>query len=88
MQIEDIITLEDNLEYLILDKIELDNSNYLYAVLVDSDENPTDNYIYLKEINEDSDIYVEEVVNKELKDKLSSMFTLNYLEEINEEQDD
>ena len=88
MEIEDIITLEQDIEYLILDKVELDNNNYLYAVLIDSEENPLDEYVYLKEINENNEMYVEEVVNEEIKDKLSKMFTLNYLEEINEEQDD
>ena len=55
MNIEDIITLEDNKEYLILDIIELNKERFLYCVEIDEKEMPKQEYKYLKEIIENDE---------------------------------
>lgn len=88
MEINDIITLQDNREYLILDRVSLNNIYYDYGVLVDKDENPTGDYIYFKETMKNNEIYVEEVQDKDTLETLISMFTLKVLNKTNEEQED
>ena len=44
MNKEDIITLEDNVEYMVLDTAELNHEKYLYCVSIDKEEMPTDEY--------------------------------------------
>ena len=91
MEIEDIITLEDNLEYLILDKTIINNEKYLYCVEIDKEEKPTTNYNYLKEINVNNELYIEEVKDEKMLEMLINVFTNNYLSDsinTNVEQDD
>ena len=87
MEINDIITLEDGKEYLVLDKVSLNNIVYLYTVLVDDHDKPNGEYIYFKEIKNEQDIAVEEVEDEDLLTTLISMFTYHYLNETNEEQE-
>ncbi len=91
MEIEDIITLEDNLEYLILDKTIINNEKYLYCVEIDKEEKPTTNYNYLKEIDVNNELYIEEVKDEKMLEMLINVFTNNYLSDsinTNVEQDD
>ena len=88
MSIEDIITLEDNKEYLILDIIEFNKEKYMYCVGIDKDEIPTSEYIYLKSIEENDEFYIEEVQDENVLKTIVTMFTNNYLNDsINNEQD-
>lgn len=90
MNKEDIITLEDNTEYLILDIIELNHEKYMYCVEINELELPTDNYAYFKEIKEQNDIYIEEVKDEKTLKNIISLFTNDYLNDsinTNEEQD-
>ncbi len=79
MKKEDVITLDDNKDYLILDTAELLGKKYLYTVEVDKDDMPTTNYKYY-EVTEDSDgISVEEVVDEKVLEAILNIFTINYL---------
>lgn len=84
MKIDDIITLDDNLDYLVLDIVTLNQEKYLYCVEVDKEELPNANYKYLKEVEENNETYVEEVDDVNIKKTLTSMLTYNYL--INNEE--
>ena len=47
--IDKIVELENDNKYLILDSKELDSVNYYYALLLDKDDNPTQEYLFFKE---------------------------------------
>lgn len=88
MNKEDVITLDNNQEYLILDIVILNNYQYLYCVGIDKEEMPTDEYKYLKVIEENDDLFIEEVMDKKELEAIMALFTNNYLNEsINVEQD-
>lgn len=88
MNIDDIITFEDNKEYLILDIVEYNDNRYLYCVGIDKEELPTEEYIYLKGIEENGEFYTEEVEDEDTLKTIVTMFTNNYLNDsINDEQD-
>lgn len=88
MNKEDIITLEDNIEYMVLDIVELNHNKYLYCVEIDEKEMPKQEYKYFKEINENGNLFTEEVKDKNIIDTISAMFSINYLNSVtNEEQD-
>ena len=90
MNIEDVITLEDNQEYLILDIAELNGIKYLYTVLVDKEDMPTTDYQYF-ELSEDEDgTSVEEIEDEETLKAIINLFTIRYLGDsinTNEEQE-
>ncbi len=79
MNKEDIITIDENEEYMILDTLELNNSKYLYCVLVDKDDMPTKEYRYLKGIKENEEYYVEEIVDEDILSKVIAAFAARYL---------
>lgn len=89
MKKEDVITLDDNKEYLILDIVELLGKKYLYTVEIDKEDMPTTNYKYY-EVSEDSEgISVEEVEDEKVLETILNLFTINYLNdsiETNDEQ--
>lgn len=80
MNIEDIITLDDNKEYLILDIIELNKERFLYCVEIDEEEMPKQEYKYLKEIIENGEVYTEEVKDKDLLEALTALVLADNLE--------
>ena len=88
MNKEDVITLENNKEYMILDIVTFNNNKYIYCVAIDEEEIPTDEYKYLKVNEENNEFYIEEINNKEELDAALALFTTNYLNDsINDEQD-
>lgn len=90
MNIEDIITLEDNKEYIILDIVEINQEKYLYCVGIDKDERPTDEYKYFKEVVENGDTFLEKVEDEKVLKTIITLFTNDYLNDsidTNEEQD-
>ena len=80
MNIEDIITLDDNKEYLILDIIELNKERFLYCVEIDEEEMPKQEYKYLKGIIENGEVYTEEVKDKDLLEALTALVLADNLE--------
>ena len=80
MNIEDIITLDDNKEYLILDIIELNKERFLYCVEIDEEEMPKQEYKYLKEIIENGEVFTEEVKDKDLLEALTALVLADNLE--------
>ena len=61
MNIDDIIDLENGKSYLLLLNSEIDKSNYFLAVLLNELDEPTNEYIVLKEINENGEIFTQKV---------------------------
>ena len=87
MNVEDIITLDDNREFLVLDIIDYEGSKYIYCVEVDEEENPKENFIFLK-LGQDKDgEYVIEVKDDATINKILPIFTANYLNDKDDEED-
>ena len=88
MNKEDIITLEDNVEYMVLDTALFNHDKYLYCVEIDEEEMPKSEYKYFKEINEDGNLFTEEVEDENIIEAISAMFALNVLNNITDEEQD
>ncbi len=73
MQTGDILTLDYNEKYLLLNKVNSNNKNYFLAVGVTQDEKDIDmdDITFFEEILENNEIFVQEVYNEELLDTLS-----------------
>lgn len=85
MKLDHVITLEDDKKYLLLDKTELDNKNYFYAVEVtDINGEPTENYLFLEEKIENNEVYVETVNDEETEAALLVIFMNNLSNKIDE----
>ena len=73
-EVGNIVTLEDNKEYLVLEKTEKDGVTYIYAVRVLIDETPTDEYSIFAAVKDEDGEYLEDVNDKELYDELIEEF--------------
>ena len=73
MGIDEIITLDDGKEYILLLETRYENEKYFLASLAINKE-PSDTYTVFKEIIENGEISVEEITNEELIGKLHEDF--------------
>ena len=74
LEINKIVTLGNNEEYLIVDKIEKDEKEYYYIAQVNEDETDIkDNYKIVCATYKDSEIYLDEVLGE---DKLKSILPM------------
>ena len=87
MSVEDIITVDDNREFLILDIIDYEESKYIYCVEVDEEEKPKENFIFLKLDVDASGEFVSEVQDEATINKILPIFTANYLNDKDDEED-
>ncbi|MBE6148389.1 MAG: hypothetical protein E7167_02715 [Firmicutes bacterium] len=69
MGVDEIITLEDGKEYILLLESIQDGEKYFLAVEA-VDNAPTENFEIFKEIIIDGELSVEEVIDEELRTKL------------------
>lgn len=88
MNKEDIITLEDNLEYMVLDTVELNQDKYLYCVSIDQEEMPTNEYKYFKEINENGNLFTEEVEDQNIIEAITALLATDYLDSVTDDEQD
>lgn len=75
MNVDSVITLENDVNCLLLEKVNYLNDNYFIAVVLNEEEEPSDEYVIFKEIIENNENYVEKVEDMELLTKLVEMFT-------------
>lgn len=85
MSVDQIITLDNNNDYLLLDETTLDDKKYFYAVGVDKNEDPTNEYVVIEEIKKDGKIFIKKVTDKDMLNLLITLFTMNYTESVDEE---
>lgn len=78
MKVDSVITLENNVNCLLLDKANYEGVNYYLSVVLDENEEPTDDNIVLKEIIEDNEIYVEREGNEKVLGELVKQFTKSF----------
>ena len=74
LEINKIVTLGNNEEYLIVDKVEKDDKEYYYVAQVNADETDIeDNYKIVCATYKDGEIYLDEVLGE---DKLKSILPM------------
>lgn len=74
IEVGNIVTLENNQEYLLLEEITKDDSKYLYAVRTLEDETPTDEFMIFEALSDGQDEYLKLVDDKNLYDVLIEEF--------------
>lgn len=75
MNIDSVITLENNVNCLLLEKVEYQNKNYFMSVLLNEEEEPSDEYVVFEEERENDDIFVVKIEDAELLTELLKLFT-------------
>lgn len=79
MMVDQIVELENNRKYVMLETTNLGDKTYYFGLRLDDDEEPTNNYLFFEEINENNDVYLLPVEEQELKGLLLTAFTTSYL---------
>lgn len=80
--LDNIVTLDNGCDYAILDETEVENRKFYFAVKVDSDENPLDEYEVFEERVDGEDTYLDLLEDGDLKKTITIDFTNNYLESV------
>lgn len=75
MTVDSVITLDNDVNCLLLEKVTHENENYFLSVVLNEDEEPSDEYVIFKEIIEDNENYVEAVADASLQAELIKLFT-------------
>ena len=78
MKVDEIIELENGTSYLLLLNNTIDNTNYFLAVKLNEQEEPTNDYIVLKEITENNETYIQKVTDPIILSKLITEYSLDY----------
>ena len=55
MTVDSVITLDNDVNCLLLEKVTHENENYFLSVVLNEDEEPSDEYVIFKEIIEDNE---------------------------------
>lgn len=85
MKVDEIIDLENGTSYLLLLDSTIDNNNYFLAVRLNEKEEPTNDYIVLKEITENNETFIQKVTDPIILSKLINEYSLDYQEDYIEE---
>lgn len=78
MKVDEIIELENETSYLLLLDSTIDNTNYFLTVKLNEQEEPTNDYIVLKEITENNETYIQKVTDPIILSKLITEYSLDY----------
>lgn len=78
MTVDSVITLDNDINCLLLDKAVYQGKNYFLAVVLDEIEEPTEEYAVLKEIIENGETYVEKEVDEAIVAELIKTFTKTF----------
>lgn len=83
--VDNIVELENNKKYVLLDNKILDSTNYYFGLRLDDKEEPTNNYLFFEETKDGEDTYLAPVEEEKLKKLLITAFTVNYLDKVYDE---
>lgn len=79
MRIDNVITLSNGTNYLLLDELKYKNGKYFFCIEVDKSKKlPLVNYSFIKEVNKDSRLYACLVNDKKVTSKLYDLLVKNY----------
>ena len=81
MKVDTIITLANNKNYLLLLEDDLMDEDYFLSVLLDSNDEPTDEYAVLKEIKKNGDTYIQKINNPVILSQLLEDYKIQYEED-------
>lgn len=82
MDINSVITLANDVDVLLLDKVMHENEKYFLAVALNEDKEPTDEYAILKEILEGDKTFVEKLEDPNFLAKLLDLFTYSLKDKV------
>ena len=74
IEVGNIVTLENDQEYLLLEELEKDSRKFVYSVRTLEDETPTDEFVIYEVMEIDGDAYLKNIEDKELYDELIEDF--------------
>ena len=75
MTVDSVITLENDVNCLLLEKANYENNSYFLTVVLNQEEEPSEEYAILKEIIEDGETFIEKVTDPNLVMSLLQLFT-------------
>lgn len=78
MNVDDIITLDNNSEYVLLEKVELEGKVYYFAAGITKEEEATGEYVFIEEVKKDEKTFVKMVEDNTIYAKLSTILTKEY----------
>ena len=76
---DDVITLNNNWKYIVVDKININNQNYLF--LINEDDN-LNNVAIVKEQVKDNICYLENIDSETEFDEIIKVLSLNHKDEV------
>ena len=74
MTVDSVITLENDVNCLLLEKANYENNNYFLTVVLNQEEEPSEEYAILKEIIEGGETFIEKVTDPNLVMSLLQLF--------------
>jgi predicted nucleic acid-binding protein len=74
IEIGNIVTLENQKDFLLLEEVSVEGRRFVYAVRVLEDETPTNEYVIYEAINAEDGEYLKDVTNKDEYDRLVEEF--------------
>lgn len=83
--VDKIVELENEKSYVILDETILDNDKYYFGLRLNENEEPTNNYLFLKEFKDNIDTYLIPIEDESMKKLLTTAFTVNFLDKVYDE---
>lgn len=81
MKVDTVITLANGKNYLLLMEDDIQEEDYFLAVLLDQNDEPTDQYAVLKEVEKDGELYSQKINNPIVLNELLDDFRRQYQEE-------
>ena len=83
--VDKIVELENNKSYVLLDESILNDSKYYFALRLNENEEPTNNYLFFEELKDDDNIFLSPILDDELKKILLTSFTINFIDKVYDE---
>lgn len=84
MEKENIIVLDDDSKYMLLDETNIEEYKFFFAVKLNENDEPTTQYEVFKEVLEEGEIYIDILDDSNYKQALLIDFTNNYMNKIGE----
>lgn len=81
MKVDTVITLANGKNYLLLLEDDFMEEDYFLSVLLDSNNEPTDEYAVLKEITKDGETYTQKINNPIILNQLLDDYRIQYQDE-------
>ncbi|MBQ9071541.1 MAG: hypothetical protein IJY25_00080 [Bacilli bacterium] len=78
MKVDTVITLANNKNYLLLLETDLQGEDYFLSVLLDENNEPTQEYAVLKEINQNGEVYSQKINNPLILNQLLEDYRIQY----------